>query len=295
MNERQQIDIAGAAALVGFSALLGINQVVIKLVNEGLQPVFFAGLRSLGAALCLGAFMWIMGRRPQFRRGYARVGILAGVLFAVEFILLFIALDYTTVVRVGVIFYSMPVWLAIASHFVLPAERMSGLKAVGLVFAFLGVAIAITSRGSASGGALLGDLCALGAAMAWASIALLAKASRLRQERPEMQLMWQVTISTPILLLASYLFGPFIREFQPVLHLSGVAFQIALVSIGFVFWFWLLSIYPASGVASFSFLGPVFGVFFGWFLLGEPVGGAIWVALACVALGLVLINRPQRA
>lgn len=297
MTDKRQMDMFGTVSLVGFSAVLGINQVVIKLVNEGLQPVYFAGLRSLGAAICLGLFMWAMGRAPRIRPGTWGVGLCIGTLFGLEFLFLFIALDLTTVVRVGVIFYSMPVWLAIASHFVLPGDRMSGLKAVGLALAFIGVVIAIVSRSVAgvSGGSLIGDLCALAAAMGWASTALMAKASKLRHETPEMQLMWQVAVSAPILLLASVFFGPFVRDFQPVLHLSGMAFQIGLVSIGFVFWLWLLSIYPASGVASFSFLGPVFGVLFGWLLLGEPVGLPVWIALVFVAAGLVLINRPPRA
>ncbi len=285
----------GTVSLVGFSALLGINQVIIKLVNEGLQPVFFAGLRSLGAAICLGLFMWAMGRAPKIRPETLGVGLLTGLVFALQFLFLFLALDFTTVVRVGVIFYSMPVWMAIAAHFVLPNDRMSGAKALGLVLAFAGVAIAILSRGSASGGSLVGDLCALAAAIGWAATTLLAKASKLRHETPEMQLMWQITVSAPILLLGAMFFGPFVREFQPLLHSAGMAFQIGLVSIGFVFWLWLLSIYPASGVASFSFLGPVFGVLFGWILLGEPVSFAVWVALVFVATGLVLINRPQKA
>ena len=294
MSDKRQMDMFGTVSLVGFSALLGINQVVIKLVNEGLQPVFFAGLRSLGAAICLGVFMWAMGRAPKIRPGTWGVGLLIGTVFALEFLFLFIALDLTTVVRVGVIFYSMPVWMAIAAHFVLPEDRMSGTKAIGLGLAFLGVAIAILSRGSGSGGSLLGDLCALAAAMGWAATALMAKASRLRHETPEMQLMWQITVSAPILLIGAFFFGPFVRDFQPVLHLSGMAFQIGLVSIGFVFWLWLLSIYPASGVASFSFLGPVFGVLFGWVLLGEPVGLSVWIALVFVASGLILVNRPQK-
>jgi drug/metabolite transporter (DMT)-like permease len=67
---------------------------------------------------------------------------------------------------------------------------------------------------------------------------------------------------------------------------------VAVVSAGFLFWFWLLTIYPASSVASFAFLSPIFGVGLGWLLLGEPVGPGILVALVLVCAGLVLINRP---
>jgi drug/metabolite transporter (DMT)-like permease len=87
-------------------------------------------------------------------------------------------------------------------------------------------------------------------------------------------------------------FGPFLRDPSPI-HWAGLGFQIvAVVSAGFLFWFWLLTIYPASSVAAFAFLSPIFGVGLGWLILGEPVGPGILVALVLVCAGLVLINRP---
>ena len=67
--------------------------------------------------------------------------------------------------------------------------------------------------------------------------------------------------------------------------------MVFIASFGCLFWFWLMKIYPASGVASFSFLSPVFAVVLGWALLGEAIGLRIWLALGLVAVGLVLINR----
>jgi drug/metabolite transporter (DMT)-like permease len=295
MPKKNAMDSFGAVSLILFSAILGFNQVVIKVVNEGLQPAYFAGLRSVGGVLVLLLWMRWRGLSLRITPGTWWVGLIIGSLFALEFLFLFKALDLTTVVRSGVIFYSMPVWLALMSHFVLPGDRMSLSKACGLALAFAGVVFAIATRGDLSGGSLLGDLFALGAAVGWASTALMAKASRLRLETPEVQLMWQLAVSAPIMLGAALFFGPLVREFQPVLHLAGLGFQILLVSLGFVSWLWLLSIYPASGVASFSFLGPVFGVMFGWLILDEPVGFGIWAALVLVAAGLYLINRPARA
>lgn len=294
MPKKDAMDSFGAVSLILFSAILGFNQVVIKVVNEGLQPAYFAGLRSVGGVLVLMLWMRWRGLSLRITPGTWWVGLIIGSLFALEFLFLFKALDLTTVVRSGVIFYSMPVWLALMSHFVLPGDRMSLSKACGLALAFVGVVFAIATRGDLSGGSLLGDLFALGAAVGWASTALMAKASRLRLETPEVQLMWQLAVSAPIMLGAALFFGPLVREFQPVLHLAGLGFQILLVSLGFVSWLWLLSIYPASGVASFSFLGPVFGVMFGWLILDEPVGFGIWAALVLVAAGLYLINRPAR-
>jgi drug/metabolite transporter (DMT)-like permease len=80
-----------------------------------------------------------------------------------------------------------------------------------------------------------------------------------------------------------------------MIHLAGLGFQIiAVASLGFLAWFWLMSVYPASTVASFSFLSPVFSVILGWLLLSEEVALSVWAALILVALGIYLINRKPR-
>ena len=46
--------------------------------------------------------------------------------------------------------------------------------------------------------------------MAWAGIALMARGSALKDVRPEMQMFYQVAFSIPLLVFASFFFGPFI-------------------------------------------------------------------------------------
>ncbi len=294
MDRKTNIDTFGAVALTGFAFLLAFNQVVIKVTNGGLHPVFFAGLRSAGAVICVYAYMRWRGIPLDWASGTKRWGAITGAVFAFEFWCLFTALDLTTVGRSGVIFYSMPLWMAVLAHLFVPSDRITLQKGIGLVCAFLGVAWAILSRDDRTAN-IWGDLAALGAAIGWAVTALLAKASPLSRVKPEMQLMWQIAVSAPILLFASLFYGELIRDLAPI-HLWGLAFQIVVVvSAGFVFWLWLLSIYPASGVASFSFLSPVLSVGLGWLLLGEDVGPNLIGALVLVALGILLINRPAKS
>lgn len=295
MQRKASIDLPGAAMLAAFSMVLGFNQVAIKVVSGGFQPVFAAGLRSVGAVACILLYMWARGIPLRFERGTIGAGVLIGSFFAGEFVLLFLALDLTTVVRTSILFYAMPVWLAIAAHFLLPGERMHRLKALGLALAFVGVVLALSVRGGGEVYSLKGDVLALAAGFAWAGIVLCARGTAVARLRPEMQLFWQVLVSAPALLFASLFFGPFIRDLQPI-HWWSLAFQtVIVVSAGFIIWFWLLSIYPASGVASFSFLTPIFGVALGWLLLDEPVGPIIFASAALVAVGILLINRPPPA
>lgn len=290
---RDRLDGFGAGALFSVALLLAVNQIVVKLVNEGLQPVFFAGLRSALAIVFVSLWMWSRGRPPVIRRAEVPAGLLIGLMFSAEFLFLFLAIDLTTVGRAAVIFYSMPVWFSIAAHFGLAGERLTPIRALGLAFAFAGTAIAILSRQSGAGpqGSLAGDLCALAGAFGWAATAYVARASRLSMAGAEVQLFWMVLVSTPVLLLAAPFFGPLVRDFQP-LHLVGLVFQASVVVTGgFIAWLWLLSVYPAATVASFSFLTPLLSVCLGWLLFGESLSLAFLMAAGMVAAGIVLLNR----
>ena len=291
---KTHIDAYGAVCLIGFSILLGINHVVIKVVNSGIQPVFFCGLRSLIASFCI--IIWMKHKRIPitFPKAEWGVGIIAGIIFAIEFLFLFLALDYTTVIRNAVIYYSMPLWLSLMAHFLLPNEHMTKAKFIGLCIAFFGVVWAILTKDDNNQSyTLFGDLCALGGAIGWAAIILLARGSTFSNVKPEMQLLWMTLVSTPILIIASLFFGDLVRELQ-LIHFFGLLFQSGIVvTAGFIFWLWLLSIYPASGVASFAFLTPIFGMTFGWIFLDEILSIDIAFAAILVVLGIFLINKPN--
>ena len=66
-------------------------------------------------------YCYVLKKKITLTNGSLIPGIIAGILFAIEFIFLFTALDYSTVTRVSLIFYTMPVWLTLAAHFLIIA------------------------------------------------------------------------------------------------------------------------------------------------------------------------------
>ena len=137
---KDKIDSLGAISLISFSGLLGINQVLIKLSNNGIDPIFSAGARSLLALPFLGLWMLLATKPIQLTRNTVILGLSAGIIFAVEFFFLYLALDHTTVVRSSIIFYSMPVWLSIMSHFWFANDKLTNLKLLGLILSLIGIA-----------------------------------------------------------------------------------------------------------------------------------------------------------
>lgn len=290
MNEKRALDGFGAAGMIGFAALLAFNQVVVKVTGGGFSPVFQVALRSAGAVIFLLIWFRIRSVPMSLPKGTLIWGVITGLVFAFEFVCLYFALDLTTIARASIIFYSMPVWLALVSHYVLPGEQLSPQKFVGLVLALAGVAVAIFDRSDGNPN-LTGDLLALIAAFGWAAIILLMRISPLQKVRAEMQLFLQIAVSAVVLLPIAPLFGELLRDVRPI-HVSGMLFQvICVVGFGYLGWFWLMKVYRANTVASFSFLSPVLAVILGWLLLDEQIGAQIWGALVLVAAGIFLINR----
>ncbi len=293
-RRRERIDGLGAGLLIFCSALMGLNQVVVKVTNIGLQPVFQAGLRSALAILPVLLVAMALRRRLTLRDGSLAPGILAGVFFASEFLLLFPALDHTTVARASVFFYTMPFWAAVGAHFMIPGENLTLVRLAGLVLAVAGVVVAMSDHFDTLRPTLRGDLYCLVAAVFWAGIILVARTTSLSRACPEMQLLYQLVVSAVILMAAAAVVGDPVRQFT-ALTAWLVAFQVLVViCLGFLVWFWVLSVYPAADMASFSFLAPVFGVIFGWLILGEDLTSSVLWALAMVCAGVYLVNRRPR-
>ncbi len=293
---KDRIDALGAAALITFSFLMGINQVMVKLVNAGFSPVFQAGARSACALIPVLLFALITRKRLSVTDGSFLPGMLCGILFAAEFVLLFEGIERTAVSRASVIFYTMPVWVAVAAHFLIPGDVLTPRRIAGLVLAVAGVGVALLDEPPAiAPDALAGDvLCILGS-LCWAGIAITARISRLNRSEPEMQLIYQLAVSGPVLLLLAPFFGPVLREVTGTI-LWIFAFQVLIVvSFGMLVWFMVLRVYPASDMTSFSFLAPLFGVAASWIVLDEPFSWMIVVALAMVGAGIAMVSwRPKR-
>lgn len=291
---RPAVDAFAAALMVMLTFSWGLNQVAIKVSNVGYNPMLIVLVRSaVGAAL---VYLWCRWRGiALFRRdGTLMAGIAAGLLFGAEFVLIFIGLDYTSAARGALMVNTMPFFVLVGGHFLL-GERITLMKFLGLLLAFAGVAAIFSDELSVPGPqAMLGDLLCLGAGALWAATVLVIKGTRLAQASAEKTLLYQLAISGLFVVPLVPLAGPLLRDVSWIATVS-VAYQaIFVVAFTYVLWFWLMRSYPASGLSSFTFLTPAFGVLLAGLLLGEPLSLRIFAALALIAAGLYLVNRPAR-
>jgi len=142
---------------------------------------------------------------------------------------------------------------------------------------------------------LIGDTMLFLGAVLWAATTLVIKGSRLNKVSPAKTLFYQLAASALALPVVSVALGePGVFALTPLV-LACLAYQIVLVAFAsYLAWFWLVAHYPAGRLAAFSFLTPLFGVLAGALLLAEKVSAALAIALALVAAGIWLVNRPPK-
>jgi drug/metabolite transporter (DMT)-like permease len=298
---KQVISTAGRPLSPGAIALMlmlcfswGFNQVAVKLALPDIPPMLQATFRSAGALPVLLVIGTLRGVKFFERDGTLRAGVLAGLLFGLEFVLIYQGLRITSASRAAVFLYTAPFFVALGSYQVL-GERLGVPQWIGLALSFAGVALAIgVPQPDIDGTVLLGDLMVVGGGALWGATTLIAKGTRLRFAAPEKALLYQVAISIPILGAAAFLSGETITHRPGLLSVSLLVYQATwVVGTTFTLWFALVQAYSASKLSAFSFITPLFGVVASYFIMHDALTPVFGVAAILVIAGLFLVNRPS--
>ena len=273
----------------------GFNQVAVKLAIHDIPPLIQSTARSALAALLVAAWAQLRGI-PLFKRdGTLLAGLAAGTLFAIEFLLIYRGLIWTTATRAVLFIYLAPFFVVIGSRWLIPGDHFHASQWAGLLLSLAGIVIAFGLPTPATDQhQVLGDVMMVSAAAAWAGTTLVIKASKLNRVSAEKTMLYQLLVSAPLLAGSVVIFGERIEATPSALAIGALAWQIVwVVSVTYVVWFALVVRYSATRLSAFTFLTPLFGVAAGHLVLNEPLTPPFALAVALVALGLVLVNRPR--
>jgi drug/metabolite transporter (DMT)-like permease len=289
------LDALAIAITIGLCVSWGFNNVAIKMAIHDIPPLIQSATRSAIAALLVS--IWCRARgQPLFKRdGTLVAGIFTGILFALEFLLIYRGLVWTTVTRGTLFLYLAPFFVVIGSRWLIPGDRFHLSQWLGLLLSFLGIVIAFGVPGPAGDPRqIVGDLMLVGAAAAWAATTLVIKLSALNRVSAEKTLLYQLVVSVPVLAIGAAVFGEHIDAMPSRLALGAFAYQtLWVVSITFPVWFALIVRYSAARLSVFTFLAPLCGVAAGHLVLHEPLTPAFAAAVVLVAAGLIVVNRPR--
>jgi drug/metabolite transporter (DMT)-like permease len=284
------LDLFAIALTIILCLSWGLNQVAVKLALPDVPPLVQVTIRAIGATILLAFWMRVRRIRFDFRDGTLKPGLLIGLLFAVQFVLVYRGLLYTSASRSVVYLDTAPLFVVIGARWFLPSERFTRLQWAGLVLSFSGIILAF---GEASPFAkpeqALGNVMMVLAAIGAAGTTLVAKASALVRAPYEKTLFYQLATAIPVSAITMILLGESLTTIPSNLSIASLLFQtVWVVFITYLVWYGLVQHYSANRLAAVTFLTPLFGVAAGHLILDEPLSVRFLAAVAMVTLGALL-------
>jgi drug/metabolite transporter (DMT)-like permease len=257
------------------------------------QPLWVLSVRFLIAAVIQLCLALILAKSwPRSRSSWlslAAYGLLAngGYLgFTYE------ALRHLSAGMGAIIASTNPLVLALIAPALL-GEALTGRKLLGLLFGFAGVLLSMASRAGSPNARPVDVAMAFVAVLALVASTIVFKRLRISEDLVAANAIALGSAAVGILPLALLIEGrPHLTVTAPFVW--SLTYLVLLLSIGAAFvWFWLLRHGEASRVSAFYFLTPIFGLGLAAILLHERVTWVDGIALAAVAFGISLVQRPS--
>jgi drug/metabolite transporter (DMT)-like permease len=273
--------------------LWGLSFPINKMILSYTPPILFAGMRTLAGGLLLVLLM--LGKRHQIQwklnwQIYTISALLNVVLF---FGLQTLGLKFMPAGLFSVLVYLQPVLIAIFAWIWL-SERMSLLKAIGLIFGFFGVAI-VSLKGVSGPISGIGVVIGICTSISWALGTVYAK-----RVSSHVNFMWlaalQCIIGGAILTVTGSMLEPWSAIEWNITYIEGMAFSSVLgVSGSWFLYFTLVNSGEASVVTSYTFLVPLVSVLTGILFLKESFTLYLLLGLIFIAVSIIMVNRKPRS
>jgi drug/metabolite transporter (DMT)-like permease len=163
-----------ALAVLAFST----SPVLVRWAGD-LSPFVVTCLRMLIGSGIVYLIGWCFGKRPRLAPTDWPRFALWGLVTACHFVLYIASLSFTTVAHSLALVYTSPVWVSIFSRLLL-REPLARRKWVGIAVTLAGMAVLSGFEPSWTGRMLLGDLMALGSAVAFGAYSAMGRGQRSR-------------------------------------------------------------------------------------------------------------------
>lgn len=271
-----------------------LQQIAVKVALPETGPMLQGAIRSTGASALIA--LYVIGRRRalDLRVEVLLPGLLCGLMFGAEFIMLYQSLVWTDAARVVMFLYTAPFFVAAGGHLWFPGERLDAKALLGIALAFAGVVVALEPPAAAGESAWRGDLLALSAGAVWGLTTLVIRGTELRTAPPSQVLFYQLAVSALMFWLAVPLTGETPALPDRAVTIASLLYQTLWVATcTYVIWFVMITRYSATRLSVVTFVTPLMGAALGVTLLGEPFGVELAVAVLAVAAGILLVSLPR--
>ena len=286
MNSEMQAKLKIIFAMVTFGTI------GIFVRNIDLPSTVIALARGVVGTLFLLLMVFAKGQgvdKVAIKKNLKTLAI-SGTCIGFNWILLFEAYRYTTVATATLAYYMAPIFVMMASPFVLK-ERLSAIKILCVVMALTGmVLVSGVVQSGTEGVDFTGILCGVGAASLYATVILLNKFIKeiSAYDMTIMQLGLAALVLSPYTLAVEN-FGALTPDTTSLLLLAVVG----VIHTGFTYAMYFSSIQnlKAQTVAIFSYIDPIVAIILSAVLLNESMD-IYSIVGAVLVLGSTFVSEP---
>jgi drug/metabolite transporter (DMT)-like permease len=272
------------------------NYIAAKIVFREVPAMVAMCLRTIVAGVLIIPIYWFQARKkpPTFtwQEFWLLFALGVGGITANQFFWT-LGVFRTTVVHSSMIMATTPLFVLVMAG-MMRLERITILKTIGILVALSGVALLQTVRSgsSANGPTLLGDFLTLMCALLLAGMTAMGK--RYKPQSGGIAVNAVGYVGGSLLLLPVLWFSGRDFDFRhvSVAAWAGVFYMGAFSSItGYLIYYYALARIPASRMAAFQYLQPVFATLMAVVLLGEQLTGIVMAAGAIIFAGVFVTER----
>ena len=278
----------------------GSTYLAIRVGVLEMPPLLMAANRFLIAGLLLYGWTVLRGERTPTPRQWASISLLAFLIFAVDYGLVFWAEQRVPSGVTAIIMATISAFMALSEIVFLRTQKLTLRLSVALLIGLGGVAV-LVSRSLNLGGTpvdTVGAVALIVGAVAWAVAAVFART----QPLPESKFLSsgaQMLVGGAMLAVASFALGEF-GHFHPGAISFGAWFSLGYLIvpgsiIAFTAYVWLLHHDSPTRVGTYAYVNPVVAVLVGYFMGGEALGLRTLLGALLVLVSVVMITATRKS
>jgi drug/metabolite transporter (DMT)-like permease len=270
----------------------GSTWLAIKVGLGSLPPITFAGIRFVLASGLLGSYA--IAKRIEFPRdaGSWRVMLFLSLSqIAVPYALAFWGEQYMTAGLTSLLFATLPFFVVVFAHFMIPGERVTARKVSAMLLCFIGVAVIFSRELMFTVNSFWGGI-AVVASAGIAGCANVVGKKYSESINSTVNVVVQMGVGSIVLVAA----GLFLERGLPLNFGYASVFAIVYLAVlgstfAFVALYWLFTRMEVTRISLFTFITPIVAVLLGWLILGESVDINVVAGGSLILVGVMLLSR----
>ena len=279
--------------LIGFTIICliwGSSWAAVKIGIESIPPLLSLGIRLTLASIILGLIVFVKHLPvPREYKFWKLVLIMVFTSFSVPFVLIYWAQLQVGSGLASVLFATYPFWVAILSHVILPNEKITSVRILGIVVGFLGVIFIFNDGFSNINISMLYGMAAIIVGSIIQAFGLVFLRRLGEHAHPVTLNFCSMSFSAIPLLATSFIFEDYshvcfhAQDIGAILYLS-----IFCTVITFVIYFWLVKHVEAVILSLSAFITPVIAVIIAVIFMKETITNGVYIGSALVLIGVTI-------